>query len=158
MGKATVYRWWPRKVDLVVEALHDSALELVPEPDTGSLRDDVRELIEGLVALVSSPVGQVLAEVWSESERSPELKAALERVFLTRRRQVSRGVLDKAAKRLEVSEGLDIDLVSEVVVAAVFYRAKMGNEGLGKEFIDSLTDLLMSGIAANASTMTRNLR
>lgn len=148
VGKATVYRWWPSKVELVVEAVNAEALEIVPEPDTGSLHGDTHELVAGVVALACSPLGRVLEALWAEAERSQALRETLEAVFLARRQQVATNVLERALRRGEARREVDIDLISDLVVGTVFHRARMDIAQLDALFVDHLTELIVAGIRA----------
>lgn len=146
VGKATVYRWWPSKVELVVEAVHSQALEIVPEPDTGSLHGDTRELIAGVVTLACSPLGRVIEALWAEAERSQALHETLETVFLARRQQIATRVLERALQRGEARRDVDIELISDLVLATVLHRARLDPGSLDALFVDRLTELLVAGI------------
>jgi len=148
VGKGTVYRWWPSKAELVVEAVHAGALELVAEPDTGSLRGDAHELVSGLVTLARSPVGRVLEALSAEAERNQALRETFDAVFLTRRQQVATHLLDRARERGETRLELDVELVCDLVIATVFHRARMDPDSLGAVFIDHLTELIVTGVGA----------
>ncbi|MHB1711229.1 MAG: TetR/AcrR family transcriptional regulator [Acidimicrobiales bacterium] len=145
VGKGTVYRWWPSKVELVVEAVHAGALELVAEPDTGSLRGDTSELVASLVVLARSPLGRVLEALSAEAERNQALRDTFDAVFLNRRREVATHLLDRAGERGEVRPDLDVDLVCDLVVATVFHRARMDPGSLDAVFIDRLTEMIVAG-------------
>src|SRR5512144_646184 len=45
VGKQTIYRWWPSRAEVMFEAIHELAEQHVPDPDRGSLRDDVTEFL-----------------------------------------------------------------------------------------------------------------
>src|SRR5438270_5714664 len=50
VSKQTVYRWWPQKAAVVLEALNEAARAVAPIPDTGSLESDLRLFIRRTVA------------------------------------------------------------------------------------------------------------
>jgi len=150
VGKGTVYRWWPSKADLVVEAVHDAALGMVVEPDTGSLLGDTKELVAGLVNLACSPLGRVLGALSAEAERNPTLRDTFASVLLARRRDVATHILDRARSRGEVRADVDVDLICDLVVATVFQRARMDPGSLGPGFVEHLSELVVRGVAVRA--------
>ncbi|MDA8148221.1 MAG: TetR/AcrR family transcriptional regulator [Actinomycetota bacterium] len=149
VGKGTVYRWWSSKAELVVEAVHDAALGMVAEPDTGSLRGDTRELVAGLVALACSPLGRVLEALSAEADRNPQLRETFDSVVLARRQEVATHLLDRARRRGEARSDLDVALVCDLAVATVFHRARMDPGALDGGFVDHLTDLLVAGVSGD---------
>ena len=62
-SKATIYKWWPNKYAVAVEAFLSDLQEGAPEPDTGSAREDFRQVLRGLGRFYSGPSGQVLAQL-----------------------------------------------------------------------------------------------
>lgn len=71
MGKATVYRWWPSKGALVIEAL-DAALAIPEVPETGDLREDLLTALRGIIqALARSPQGAVIPALAADLMRGP---------------------------------------------------------------------------------------
>ncbi len=149
VGKGTVYRWWPSKAELVVEAVHDAALGMVTEPDTGSLRGDTRELVAGLVTLARSPLGRVLEALSAEADRNPQLRETFDSVVLARRQQVATHLFERARRRGEARGDLDIALVCDLAVATVFHRARMDPDALDAGFVDHLTQLLVAGVSCD---------
>src|SRR5712664_3982870 len=60
VGKATVYRWWPSKGALVIEAMN-TALTMPSLPDSGDVRQDLLALVQGMVQIfANSPEGAVI--------------------------------------------------------------------------------------------------
>src|SRR5436190_10124893 len=80
VSRATIYRRYPSKVDLIVEAGACLAADDIAFPDTGNLRDDLRGLARSLVdAFKGSPAGRVMPVMVFERRRYPELDAGYRR-------------------------------------------------------------------------------
>ena len=77
VGKATLYRWWPSRAALAVEAFFEATREALAFPDTGSVREDFRLQIHGLAALLRSDAGGALAGMMEGARTDPELTKAL---------------------------------------------------------------------------------
>ncbi len=146
VSKATLYRWWPSKVALVVSAVHEAAVEQVCEVDTGSLRGDVRSLLAGLLALMRSELGAAIAALAAEAERDSIVRETLEREVLHYRREIVGRVLARAEARGEARPGLDLDLLSDIAVAVLIHRFNLAPEHLDENLVEGIADLLVEGI------------
>src|SRR4028118_1457668 len=77
VGKATIYRWWPSKGAVVLEALHDSLATVVDFPDTGEIVADLCTQMRGVVQLLgSTEVGRVYQGLLAAAQSDPELSRA----------------------------------------------------------------------------------
>ncbi|WP_425955007.1 TetR/AcrR family transcriptional regulator [Xylanimonas sp. McL0601] len=147
-GKATVYRRWPSKAELVIDTIvctAQGALCLEDVPDTGSLRGD----LAALRALKHRDEGVwgALAGIAAELQHSPELAAVAEERLVRPRVAVVRGLLERAAARGELAPGLNLDLIAMVPTAMLAYRLVMRGEGLDAAFLRSLTDDVLLPLA-----------
>ncbi|MGW6754625.1 TetR/AcrR family transcriptional regulator [Streptomyces sp. NPDC055006] len=143
VGKQTLYRWWPSKGAVLLDALTDRAEQDVPAPDTGSLRDDLRAVVaatfEGASAPPTAPALRTLAR---EAARDPHL-ADLMREFTGARRAALREVLERGRERGELSKGRDLDLMVDQVYGVFWYRFLLGHAPLDERTATDLTDSLV---------------
>src|SRR5215469_113770 len=56
VGKATIYKWWPSKAYVALDAFLGKMNKMVPTPDTGSAEGDFKEQLNSLIAFYTSPV------------------------------------------------------------------------------------------------------
>ena len=122
VGKATIYRRYPSKVDLVVAAAR--CLTRGPElpPDTGSTRGDLRELIDGLVTmLTTTPLGRVLPILVAARTRVAELDRAYAEIVAEKRAR-SAAVVRRGIERGDLRADVDPELVVDCYVSPIFYR------------------------------------
>ena len=150
VSKATVYRRYPSKVDLVVEAGSCLATDEIRFPDTGNLRDDVRGLARSLVnAFENTRAGKVMPVMTFERRRYPELDAGYRR-FLADRKARTRVVLRRAVQRGELPGDTDIGVMSSMLVGPIFHRLMITQEPLTHAFVDTLVDALLRGFGATS--------
>ena len=125
-SKATLYRRWPTKAALVVEAL--AALDGVPEPpDTGSLRGDLLALAERKRSGLMSPDGvDVMCSLSTALHRDGELRSAVLDGPLTDHHACVVAIFERARDRGEIADGVDLDLVSQIVPALMLFRMSLG--------------------------------
>jgi AcrR family transcriptional regulator len=122
-GKGALYRRWPSKAALVIDAIS----QVRPAPvmaDQGSLRADL-ELLARLAAPdgTDGPEVEIMLGLVTAAQRDPELAEALRTGFLEPRKAPIRAVLERARDRGELRADVDIDLIVEVVPAMVVQRA-----------------------------------
>jgi AcrR family transcriptional regulator len=148
VSKATIYRRYPSKVDLVVEAGSCLAADDVAFPDTGNLRDDIRGLARSLVEKFRhSPAGRVMPVMVFERRRYPELDAGYQR-FLADRKAKTRQVLRRAVERGELPRDTDVTVMGSMLVGPIFHRFLITQEPLDDAFVDALVDALLRGFGA----------
>jgi AcrR family transcriptional regulator len=150
VSKATVYRRYPSKVDLVVEAGSCLATDEITFPDTGNLRDDVRGLARSLVnAFKNTRAGKMMPVMTFERRRYPELDAGYRR-FLADRKARTREVLRRGIDRGELPPDTDVAVMSSMLVGPIFHRLMITQEPMNEAFVDALVDALLRGFGATS--------
>jgi AcrR family transcriptional regulator len=115
-AKTTIYRRWPGKAELVVDAL--TSLKGAPEiPDTGSLRQDLRALAESITSAESRFGAQVTIGMVSALARDAELRRVFGEKFIAPRMAGFRTVFERAVARGEMPAGHDLDLLARLFPA-----------------------------------------
>lgn len=142
-GKATLYRRWPSKADLVLDAvvcMKSKDIDLDALPDTGTLRGD-------LVAMVRPPSirdGErklkVMAGIASMIVRSPELAAAAQNALVEPRASVNRIFFRRAIDRGEIPADVDVERLCTIGPAMTAYRVLMLGKPVDREFLISTID------------------
>ena len=129
-GKATLYRRWPSKAALVVDAIIAWREQAGPLtiPDTGSLAGDIDAMIAAIPEFDDATRAQmaVFVGLATAASRDPELGKALTEDLLSRPRRLIREVLDRAAARGEIAAECDLDLVPDVLIGLNVLRILLG--------------------------------
>ena len=142
-GKATLYRRWPSKSELVLDALACmKRVETDPDklPNTGTLRGD-------LVAMIKTPSIEdaekklkIMGGLVSLLSRHPELAEAANASMLEPRSTVTRYLINRAAERGEVAPGYDIDALVLVSPSMAAHRVLIQRKPVTREFLISIID------------------
>ncbi|MFL6139199.1 MAG: TetR/AcrR family transcriptional regulator [Frankiaceae bacterium] len=151
-GKATLYRRWPGKAELVVDAitcLHDTG-EQAPI-DTGSLRGDLRVLLLGGLSEVGEFEIGCVTGLMTALRRNPDLAKVFEERFLSRKLQTAREVFERASERGEVAPGHDIELLASVGPALLFHRLLLSSKPLTRHYISRVIDEVVIPLAGAPS-------
>lgn len=147
VSKATIYRWWRSKNDLVVEAYAAKAARDAPVPDTGSVRDDLKELLGRLgFALTNLNSGKVMAELIIEANERPAFGEMFRRTMLSARRGAIMEVLEHARVRGDLRRDVDLPVVVDALYGAVYHRLLMSREPIDGPFVTSLIDHVLLGV------------
>jgi AcrR family transcriptional regulator len=145
VGKATVYRWWPSKGALVIEAM-SAALAMPSFTETGDLRQDLLTVGNGIVeTLAHSPAGAVIPALAADLMRDPDMAEQFRDQVIRPRRSAVTQILRRAADRGELPSDVDIDLLLDVYAGAVFYRVLISGEPVTGLLAEQLVGLLLDG-------------
>lgn len=146
VGKATVYRHWSSRGELILDAI--SSLVTDDEAvDRGSLREDLRAAYERIGQVCSTGLmAQILPTLAEASSRDPEL-ATVHKDFVARRRRYLVAALERAAERGELRPGLDVSIAADLVAGPMFYKKLVHHECPDAAYAAGLLDLVMAAIA-----------
>jgi AcrR family transcriptional regulator len=143
VGKNTIYRRYPAKLDLVVSAVRCYTNFGEPPPDTGTTRGDVRALVDGLAAILTdTPLGRMVPILVAERARVPELDAAHTELIAEKRAR-SAVVVQRGIERGDFRADVDVDMLSDAFVSPVFYRFLVTNAPLDETFRAAVVDNTM---------------
>jgi AcrR family transcriptional regulator len=123
VGKATIYRRYASKAQLLVDAVHVCAGPKYPLPDTGDLRADLTTMLEGLMEQLRSDMGPVLVAFAAERARYPALDEEFKRAVIGAKRAHVRHLLASAVERGELPADADIEVIAEAGPALLWHHA-----------------------------------
>jgi AcrR family transcriptional regulator len=136
VAKTTILRRWPSKAAVAAAGVERLALQSVDVPDSGSLRDDLRALLQGAVDTFARGRGQFVPRLFREAGHQPEIASLLATVLHTRR-QAYRKVLALAIARGELSPSADQELLIDLLVGPFWLRLLLTNDPITVEYVDS---------------------
>jgi AcrR family transcriptional regulator len=146
VGKTTIYRRYPSRLDLLMAAAERLAQQKRVVPDTGTLRSDLLALVHAyLDMLTTTRAGRAIPAMVAAMARNPELAIAY-RSFIAERRRESAMTLERAISRGELSPDVDRHLVLDLLVAPLFYRAFVSREPLDDEYFEALVDSVLRAV------------
>jgi AcrR family transcriptional regulator len=138
-SKATLYRRWPTKAELVMAAFVEGTRQVAVDPDTGTLRGDLLRLGEQICAHVSTHAGTIRA-VLVEVSRSPELDAMLQEQFLDQRQALMSHVLVRAVDRGEIEASAITEDLWDVLPGYLIYRTVLTGRAPSSRAMQDLVD------------------
>lgn len=145
-GKTTIYRWWPTKADLAVEAFFRRTDTDLAFPDTGSAEGDFRAQIERLAALLAGQAGRALAEMLGGARIDPHLGAALGERWLAPRRAWGLARMTRAMKAGELQDGADPNAALGVLYGPLYAPLLFGGTVPDAAAVRAHLDIACRGI------------
>ncbi|MCI3945736.1 TetR/AcrR family transcriptional regulator [Pseudomonas syringae] len=142
-GKATVYRRWNSKAELILEAvthLKRSQVDLQHLPDTGTLRGDLLALFKPQSVEEAEHKMRVMAGLASVLLQNPQLAEAGDAAIVQPWAVVNRLLMNRALERGEISENADINALSQVLPSMAAYRALIQRKPFDLVFLTALID------------------
>ena len=144
VGKATIYRRWPSKLPLVIEAF--GRLPGLEEVDTGNLVDDLTQMLRSYLHLLNStPLADVVPSLVGERAHNPEFSKRFDPVLQARRQPLIRA-LRRAVERGELSADLDLDLAADLIVGPIATRFFFTGARVNPRMVEPAVDLALRGL------------
>ncbi|WP_433474696.1 TetR/AcrR family transcriptional regulator [Spirillospora sp. CA-142024] len=146
VGKPTIYRWWPSKGALALDAVIDRIGHALDFPDTGDITADLVQQITEVVTLFSSDVGVLLRGVIAEGQSDPDVAAAVRDRFIEPRIRACRQRLDTAVTAGQLRAGVSTRSMVESLYGAVYYRLLLGTDALTAADVPAMVDNVIIGL------------
>ncbi len=147
VGKATVYRRWKNKEDLLLAAL-GSLKSPLPDPDSGSARDDLVALVTVMAQDAVDPARQrQYTLLLGEGAKYPKLMARYAETVIEPRRDVIRSVLRRGIESGQLRADLDVEIILLTLTGAAMSRGRCEIVPHDGEFAERVVDSLLLGLA-----------
>jgi len=141
VGKQTIYRWWPSKSAVIMDAL----IELTdPEPEEtpDAVSEAIRLQMRRVGRLFASRQGQLIRELVADAQGDPALANDFRRRFFAHRRERGAATIVKGISSGELRPDLDIEDVLDVLYGPLWLRLLIGHRSTSPAAVDRLLDLV----------------
>jgi AcrR family transcriptional regulator len=148
VSKATIYRWWPTKETLAIDALYEDWATAYPiAPDTGSLRDDLLGIFLPWVNhIVTRPYARALGALLTRARTDDSFAEEFDQRLIQPRRARARPIFDHAIARGELPEDTDVELALDMLYGPVYHRFLQGHLPLTPGFVKAVIDAALLGL------------
>ncbi|GAA2005878.1 TetR/AcrR family transcriptional regulator [Catenulispora subtropica] len=147
VAKTTLYRRWPGKADLVVDAMAElfSRLEVA---DRGSMLHDALAAVGQYVDLLQLPETQAaLLALAAEADRDPSLRAKVRSQVIDPQRRLVYEAWERACARGEVEGETDVDLIFDMICGTLVHRILIKGEPVDEAYLTRFVSVLLAGLA-----------
>jgi AcrR family transcriptional regulator len=155
VGKMTIYKWWPSKAYVALDAFRKTISKMIVAPDTGDTERDLAELLRSSMTSYSSAIGRIFGQFLAEAQNDPEFAALFRDRFLKPRRDATREILNRAIKRGEIDPTLDQEAIIDLIFGPMVFRLMAGHGPLNKKEADAMISILLRGIACRPTLIAR---
>ena len=149
VGKQTIYRWWPSKGAVILEALARRVEEItpLPFPDSSNVVEDLRFQMLGLVQILNSPEFRAAYQaVVAAAQSDPDLSRANLDALIEPGSAAVRQLLARAQDRGELRADADMEALIDMLYGAIFYRLLLHTRPLEPEQVDTALDIALNGL------------
>ncbi len=148
VGKTTVYRRWPNKAAVVMDAF----LTLVG-PGTGfpaapRVLERIRLQMRLQAGFFRGRFGRMIRSLLGEAQFDPELARAFRERWINPRRQGPRLLLEEAIRQGDVRPDIDIEAAIDSLYGPLYYRLQIGTGPVSDDFADTVFRQVIAGLAA----------
>lgn len=146
VGKATIYRRWPSKEPIVTAAI-GRIVSVIPIPDTGALRGDLRLLMRSAARMYGDPATRLLLSgLVAAMARSPAIAVAVRSGFVGAWRGAVGQVVERAAGRGELRRGVDAGFVNDLLSGPLLHRFLIEGGEIDEAFTRRVVDAVARGL------------
>ena len=150
VGKATIYRRWPNKEELLLAAF-GSLKSPFPEAKGVSVRDDLLAMVQVMCADKADPrKSRRYALLLGEGEKYPRLMARYKETVVQPRRDAMRAVIRRGVQTGELRPGTDVEIAMLTLTGAIMARENTPDGTLDGDFATRLVDGLLLGLSARS--------
>jgi AcrR family transcriptional regulator len=146
-SKATVYRWWPNKAALAIEAFREAVAPELPLRDTGSLRKDLTTQVQNFARVLSGKGGKMLRSFLVAARCDPDVAEAYRSIWSDPLRAEAKQMLRQKQANGQLRKDADLDLVLDSLYGPLYYRFLVKNELPSQKYAESLAALVIEGCA-----------
>jgi AcrR family transcriptional regulator len=150
VGKATIYRRWPSRGALALDAFVADFLGQQPLPETGTLRGDLLAALRAWIRSVTqTSAGPMLTGLIAEVQQDRALAADWRDRVVEPLRSQSAIMFDRAISRGEIPADTDKDVLLDLLYGPAYHRLLHGHRPLTDQFARQVVDLIVAGLSAD---------
>ena len=147
VGKTTIYRWWPSRGALAVDAFLAVVSPQLSFHETASASDDIRWQIRRLVKVYDAEVGRIVREMIGSAQFDNKTLELFNEGYLKPRRTAAKEALDRGIKQGEFRADLDPECVIDALYGPIYYRLLTGGALCDESFLATIETFVLAGIS-----------
>ncbi|GAA1624146.1 TetR/AcrR family transcriptional regulator [Nocardia ninae] len=138
VAKQTIYRWWPSKVEILLDTLIEDSAKKLTVPTEPPTAETIRGYLHDFVRfLTQDPAGKVLLALLAEAQHNPGTAERFHERYFGPRRAQEREMLTRATEAGAISPKLDLDATIDALVGPLVFRALTGSP-IPQDLVDAL--------------------
>ena len=138
VGKTTIYRWWPSKAAVVIDAFMENHLLHTPVREDVPVREALAIHLRSLISQYAGKPGRLVSQILAESQYDAEVRAMFRERFFDDRYWTIVRLVERGIESGELSPDVDPRILSEMIYAPVYHRLLIGHRPLDDQLADDL--------------------
>lgn len=155
VSKATIYKWWPNKSVVALDAYLAGMTEQVIMPDTGSAERDFTEQLKSLTTFYLSPIGRLFGQFIAEGQSDPGFLALFRERFLYTRRDSARVMWRRGVDRGEIRKEVDSEIALDLIYGPTIFRLLAGHGALSGSESEAMVRAVFGGLRRSSYAAPR---
>ena len=151
VSKVTVYKWWPSRGAVAVDAYFERYRQTIAFDDTGDVAQDLQRQMTVLLRAFTGRAGALMAELLGQAQSDPGLRETLRTRWITPRREATLTVLRRGIERGQLRADLDLEAFMDQLYAPLYFRLMVQHQPLDAKLPATLVRQTLEG----ARTTTR---
>jgi AcrR family transcriptional regulator len=157
-SKATVYRWWPNKAAVVIEAFREAMAPNLPLRNIGSLSQDLTTQVRNFARMLSGRGGRMLRSFIVAARSDSDVALAFRSIWSDPRRAEAKEILRQKQANGQLRKDADLDLVLDSLYGPLYYRFLVKNEAPSQKYAEALATLVIRGLEDSPASSRATLR
>ena len=146
VGKATIYRWWPNKAAIVIDAFFEEVVPKTPFERMPTAAEAIVRQCARMIRVLNGPQGRVVAQIIAEGQSDPTVLEHFRSIFLRNRRSAAREIIQAGIDSGEFRADVDIELIIDLIYGPMWYRLMVGHQPLDRAFAETLPQLAIAAL------------
>lgn len=146
VGKATIYRRWPNKAAVVMDAFLAEVGPGTGYPPAPRALDRIKIQMEAQSKAFRSKYGALVKSLLGEAQFDPDLSEAFRERWVMPRRRLAREVLEQAIQQGDLRENIDIDNAIDMLYGPIYYRLQIQTGPVTEKYVDGIFAQVIEGL------------
>lgn len=142
VGKVTIYRWWPNKIRLIIDAFMELMTPRTSMPKPGAQLSDMTKHFQAVVREYQGKFGRIVAQIVAEGQFDRDTFEYFLEAMISKRREFAANVINQAKASGEVRNDLDTDILIDLLYGPIYFRLLVGHKPLNAAFSRELTQFV----------------
>jgi len=150
VSKATIYRWWPSKGAVAIEAFLAATSPRIAFPHTASAVADVTSQMLTLAGVYRGVTGRIVCECIALGQSDPDTLESFVEGYLRPRRAEARNALRRGVQSGEIRPDVDLDVLVDALYAPIFHRMLARHLPLDDDYVLQIARIVFAGVALSS--------
>jgi AcrR family transcriptional regulator len=146
VSKVTIYKWWPSRGSVAIDAFFNHYRQTLEFPDTGDVAKDLTSQMLVMTAAFRGRAGAIMGELIGQAQSDPALAETLRTGWLQPRREASSAVIRRGIERGELRADVKVALLLDQLYGPIYYRLVARHGPLSDEFVRDLVANVLNGV------------